>query len=444
MSHSCAVSAHHGPVGVMWKTVSEDCNLACDYCYYSRVSGKNGLKIHRIDSQLLEKFIKEYLVFTKGIASFVWQGGEPLLAGLDFFEEVVRLQTKYALPNTIIQNAVQTNATLMNDAFALLFKKYHFLLGISIDGPKEIHDVHRVTRTGSGSFDRVMQGVQILRNIEVDFNVLTVLHEGNITRAEDLMEFYEQEGFDFVQFIPGMNFHAQETNEPPTYLITPYQYGEFLCKVFDLWYRDGEPIMSIRFFDNVLSVYLHQEAELCTHQQICPEMLILEPNGDAYPCDFFMSDSYKLGNVGSNDLEDILENAAYKKFADMKPRLPGKCTSCEYLSLCHGGCPRNRLWDDRDNCVDADYFCEGYKRVYMYIHERMNHLAERIKGQRLREYIEAGGKLPERNAPCICGSGKKFKKCCEPLLYEEVSSRKGDTSTMSIGYCGEYSVLSRL
>ncbi len=404
----------------MWKTVSEDCNLACDYCYYSRIGGKIEGKVKRIDSQLLEKFLKEYMAMTNGIAAFVWQGGEPLLAGLDFFKEVVFFQSKYARPNTVISNAVQTNATLLTDEMARFFKHYNFLVGVSLDGPRDIHDARRVSRSGHGSYDRVMRGVDLLRKHNVEFNILTVLHETNINRARDLIQWYEDEGFQYVQFIPAMDFRAQQPDKPPTYLITPQEYGNFMCEAFDAWYNDGEPRTSIRFFDNMLSVYLNRGAELCIHRKTCPTTLILEQNGDAYPCDFYIHEDFKLGNVGTDSLTEILRRHSRHRFLTMKPTLPQQCTSCEYLRLCYGGCPRNRQWSIGEDSPDTDYFCTSYLQIYAYTRERMEGLANRTRASWLEDHLRRGNKEPERNAPCICGSGVKYKKCCG-LLRDGIS-----------------------
>lgn len=415
MSTACLTS-DHGNIGVMWKTVSEACNLACDYCYYSRCGGKPG-KIDRVDDTILEKFIKEYMALSNGVAKFAWQGGEPLLAGLDFFERVVELQAKYAPPNTMISNSLQTNATLINDEWAQFFKKYNFLIGVSLDGPKDINDGRRVTGSGAGSYDRVMRGIEYLRKYHVDFNILTVIHESNVSKAKELMEFYKKEQFTFVQFIPCMDFRAQETDEIGEYLITPAEYGNFLCDAFDVWYNDGDPVTSVRFFDNMLNIYVHREAELCIHRKTCPKTLILEQNGDAYPCDFFINDEYKLGNVGTESLADILKSPVYSEFLKLKPNLPSQCLACEYINLCHGGCPRNRTWSfgEDETLVDVDYFCQSYKQIYSYAHEKMEIVARNVKKRWLQEYIDSGLKLPDRNAACLCGSGKKYKKCCEPL-----------------------------
>ncbi|MCM3717628.1 anaerobic sulfatase maturase [Fictibacillus phosphorivorans] len=407
---SCA-TVQKESFAVMWKTVSEACNLACDYCYYSRCNGNPG-KFNAIDLYTLEKFIKEYMELANGQAAFVWQGGEPLLAGLDFFQNIIQLQEKYAPPYMRISNSVQTNATLITREWAKFFKNYHFLVGVSLDGPQHIHDSRRVTGSGKGSFNTVMEGINLLKEQGVQFNILTVIHEGNVGKAADLLTFYEEQQFEYVQFIPCMDFRAQETEKNGTYLITDEEYGNFLCEAFDHWYNEGNPRTSIRFFDNLLDMYLHQNAEICIHRQSCPKMLVLEQNGDAYPCDFYINDEYKLGNVGTNSLKSILSHPTYETFLNLKPDLPDKCKRCEYLNLCHGGCPRSRMEQGRD----VDYFCESYKMLYRYADVRMRKLAEKVKIHWLEERIKRGTKLPNRNDCCSCGSRKKFKKCCGKLL----------------------------
>jgi len=405
------------PVGVMWKTVSEDCNLACDYCYYSTCGGKPGKKIDRIDDRLLETFIQSYMDMNGGVASFAWQGGEPLLAGLDFFEKVVALQARHAPPNTVISNALQTNGTLITDRWAAFFSRYRFLVGVSLDGPREIHDLRRRDAAGKGSFDRVMRGIDCLRRHGVDFNILTVVHKGNVGKAKELFEFYERENFAFVQFIPCMKFHSQRTDEPGIFEITPQEYGDFLCEAFDCWYNGGEPVISERFFDNLLSVYAHREDELCIHRGRCPKTVILERNGDAYPCDFLIHPDWKLGNVGTDSLADILANPQYERFSRMKPELAPQCRECRWLSLCHGGCPRNRSWESgfvASGASGPDYFCQSYRRFFAYAHERMTELADKVRARLFRQGVLArcNGKPPGRNDPCACGSGRKFKNCC--------------------------------
>lgn len=405
-------------LGVMWKTVSEDCNLACDYCYYSTCKGRPGARRRRIDHALLEKVIREYMAQSRGAAGFAWQGGEPLLAGLEFFEEVVALQAGHAPPNTLIGNALQTNGTLLSDEWARFFRKYNFLVGVSIDGPKEIHDAHRFTATGRGSFDLVMRKIGHLRDHGVDFNVLTVLHPGNVDRARELMAFYAREDFCYVQFIPGMDFRAQSPDTPARYLITAEQYGGFLCEAFDVWYNDGAPRISVRFFDNMLSVYAGRAAEACKHCRTCSRTLVIEQNGDVYPCDFYMSAERRLGNLGSGSLQEMLDHPRYREFMRLKEELPEQCRRCHHLKLCYGGCPRNRTRDNSGHATGPDYFCGAYRRFFDHAHERLALLARKLRARWLVEHAQSRHPWPQRNDPCICGSGRKFKRCCAPLLQE--------------------------
>ncbi len=405
-------------LSVMWKTVADDCNLACDYCYYSACGGRPGPGRHRIDHALLESMIREYMASSRGAVCFAWQGGEPLLAGLQFFEEVVALQARHAPPNTTISNVLQTNGTLLNEEWARFFHQYNFLVGVSIDGPREIHDAHRVTATGKGSFDLVMRKIEPLRSHAVDFNILTVVHQGNVGRPRELMAFYAREDFRYVQFIPGMDFRSQEPGAPARYLITPEQYADFLRETFDLWYNGGSPSSSVRFFDNMLALYTGREADICTHRRNCPATLVLEQNGDAYPCDFYMGAEWRVGNIGMAPLDTLFAGPAYSRFCSLKEQLPEQCRGCEWLKFCYGGCPRNRARGPTGKAVGADYFCASYREFFTHAHERLSSLALRLRTQWLLDHARRGGEWPGRNEPCVCGSGRKFKQCCAPLRDE--------------------------
>jgi uncharacterized protein len=378
VSLNCAAGSQSG-LGVMWKTVSEDCNLACDYCYYSTCGGKPGPAINRIDSFVLDKFIQDYMRHSSGSATFAWQGGEPLLAGHEFFEEVVYRQALHAPPHTVISNSLQTNATLISGRWAAFFKTYHFLIGVSLDGPQQIHDSRRVNAAGKGSYSQVMNGIGHLRRHQVDFNILTVIHKGNVGKARELMAFYREQDFRFIQFIPCMDFRAQQVDQPGEYEISADEYGEFLCEAFDEWYQDGKPEISVRFFDNMLSVYLGGEAESCVHRAACPSSLVLEQNGDAFPCDFYINEEWKVGNVAEDSIADMLAHPNFRRFHRMKPALPDKCQTCEWQRLCYGGCPRNRKWNTEEGLSGPDYFCQSYMRIYAYADERMQKLADRLR-----------------------------------------------------------------
>ncbi|WP_340010440.1 anaerobic sulfatase maturase [Paenibacillus sp. FSL H7-0690] len=412
---ACIQTSKQETLHVMWKTVSEDCNLACDYCYYSTAGGHPQQPIRVMDTELLERFIAQYMKRSSGIATFSWQGGEPLLAGLPYFEQVISFQAKYAPPHTMISNALQTNGTLIHEKWAKFFKRYNFLVGISLDGPEPIHDAHRVTGLGKGSYDQVMRGIRHLQNEGVEYSILTVIHEDNVTKPDELMAFYLEHTFPNIQFIPCMDFVSQKSDVAGRFRITPEQYGVFLCRTFDLWYNEGYPELPIRIFENMLLVFMHREAELCVHNSCCPKMMVLETNGDAYPCDFFIDEEHRLGNIGQTDLEALLTSPLYDDFLLMKPNMNESCNKCEYLSFCNGGCPRNRNWLDVNDRTEVDYFCHSYKMFYSYAYERMLLLANRLRSERMLEYRKSAKPLPGRNDPCFCGSGKKFKNCCQAL-----------------------------
>ena len=365
----------------MFKTVSESCNLSCEYCYYSRKHG-NRDSVSGMDPRILETFIEDYMRKTKGTAAFVWQGGEPLLAGLNFFEHAVYLEAKYAPNNTMISNSIQTNGTLINNQWAEFFKDYNFFVGVSVDGPAAIHDSRRVTANGMGSFKKAMKGIQILEEYGVEYNILTVLHRGNIDKADQLMNFYEENSFQWIQFLPAMKFHSQSTEDFGEYEITSEEYANFLCYVFDRWYdealRHDNLNYSIRFIDSVLSTYLNEDPTYCVINQKCSDTIIVEQNGDVYPCDFYMSEKWKMGNISIDSIDQLLRSGSYERFRNLKSNLSEKCQNCKWKNKCYGGCPRNKKSEEHK--PDVDYFCESYKKFYSYTETRMKRIADIIKG----------------------------------------------------------------
>jgi uncharacterized protein len=397
------------PLSVMFKTVSTDCNLDCAYCYY-RESLEGTRVRRRIEPKLLDTFIPQYMAYVAdtGAASFAWQGGEPTLAGLAFFERVVALQAHHARPGTTIANALQTNGLLLDDEWGAFLKRYNFLVGISLDGPQEIHDRQRRAKSGRGSFDLVMRGIDVLRRHGVDFNVLCVLGPHNVSHPRELMAFYRAQGFSHVQFIPCMDFQAMEPEKPPTFQITPEQYGAFLAAAFDEWHGDGNPTISIRTFDNFLQSHVGVPNDLCVHGDSCDAGIVVEYNGDAYPCDFYVHPSFKLGNVVEQPLREVLYSPIRAAFVRQKQPLPAECQRCEWLKVCKSGCPRNRADDG------PDYFCASYKQLFSHADARLRGLAGRV--QQRQRYVHKLRLEPSlanrRNDFCPCGSGKKQRLCC--------------------------------
>jgi len=402
-------------LSVMFKTVSTDCNLDCAYCY-SRESLERTRVRRRLDMRILEEFLPAYMSYVRDVkmASMSWQGGEPTLAGLSFFERVVALQAAYAEPGTLISNALQTNAVLLDEAWGAFLRRYNWLVGVSLDGPEEVHNALRTDRGGRGSFACVLRGIDILRCHGVDFNILCVLGPHNVGRASEVMAFFRRHRFTHIQLIPAMNFQAIQPDRPPAFLITPAQYGAFLVEAFDAWYEAGSPTISVRIFDNFLQSYLGVPNDMCVHAGTCDAGIVVEWDGSAYPCDFYIHPAWKLGNVLDTPLTELASGAARRAFVGQKVPLPEECSRCEWLRVCKSGCPRNR--STTEGVPAPDYFCESYKQFFAHAHVRLEELKAAI--ERKQRYLQVvqlgsnGGAMAGRNDPCPCGSGRKHKGCC--------------------------------
>jgi uncharacterized protein len=399
---------------VLFKTVSSDCNLDCAYCYY-RESLEGTRPGRRIEPATLEAFLSEYMQYISDakVASLSWQGGEPTLAGIQFFQRAVALEAKYAVPGTTISNALQTNGILLDDRWGEFLAAYSFLAGVSLDGPEQVHDSVRRDRGGHGSFRRVMAGIDVLRRHGVEFNILCVVGPHNVTRVRELTGFFRGEGLEYLQFMPAMNFQSVEPEKPPAYLITAAEYGDFLVSLFDEWHENGFPATSVRTFDAILQSYLGVPNGLCVYSDQCDSGVVVEYNGDVYPCDFYVSDDHCLGNVTEMSLESILERPERQAFVERKSLLPEPCVTCRWRRVCKGGCPRNRP----GQAGRPEYFCESHRQLFEHADGRFRELANRIK-RRMSAAQAAGaaavreGRAGARNDPCPCGSGRKYKACC--------------------------------
>jgi uncharacterized protein len=405
------------PLTVMFKTIST-CNLDCDYCYY-RGSAAGPGQGSPITSQTLETFMPGYMEYVADArqASLSWQGGEPTLAGLDFFRQVVSLEAKYAPRPMSISNSIQTNGLLIDDTWAEFFAEFNFLAGISLDDPQPLHDARRKDPGGRGSFRRVMNGLDALRRHGVDTNVLCVLTPDNVTQAGQLVDFFTGEGLGYLQFLPAMAFKASEPQSPASYLISPSEYGRFLTSLFDRWYLDGVPGFSVRTFNNVLQSLLGAENDLCLHAETCRAGLVIEANGDVFPCDFYIHPDWRLGNILTDPLSAMAGGSRAGQFSKRKRALSPACRACEFVSLCRGECPRNRL-PTPGGAPGASFFCTSYKALFRHSLPRFRELAGRL--QNYRRYLDwqrsQGSQheavVPGAHAPCPCGSGRVFSGCC--------------------------------
>ncbi|MBC8450005.1 MAG: anaerobic sulfatase maturase [Chloroflexi bacterium] len=386
---------------VLVKPAGADCNLNCSYCFYKDKGALYPeIRRHRMPDEVLDSLIRQVMALSVQHASFSWQGGEPTLMGLQFFERVVSLQQRYGRGQTVT-NGLQTNATLLNDEWGRFLRRYRFLVGVSLDGPGEMHDAHRVDRSGQGSFQRVMRGVSVLHQHNVAFNILVALTKQNICDPADLFHFFLAQDLRHLQFIPCVE-RDPVTHNLASFSISADEYGEFLCRTFDLWLKDGQPTAYIRFFDELLIAYVSGRHPSCIHRERCGDYVVVEHNGDVYACDFFVEPVWRLGNLLETPLIALLQGKRFNAFRRRKQELAAECRRCEYLHLCHGGCPKYRLLAN-GNIASPNHFCAAYRRFFAHSAPAMRALAWQV--------IQPDRRVG-RNDPCPCGSGRKYKHCC--------------------------------
>ena len=344
------------------KPASAVCNLDCEYCFYldREADPYKALPARRMTEETLERLVDTYLFYSYPQSFFAFQGGEPTLAGISFFEKLVHLQQQYGRNGQIVGNSLQTNAVLLDKNWCDLFRSYQWLLGISLDGPEDVNDRFRFNKEGRGTWKRVMESVELLKKNAVEFNILCVLSRANVDRPKDLYKFYRSIGIDNIQFIPLAEFDA--AGNPLPFTITPEQYGRFLVEVFELWWPERRKVR-IRAFDNIAEAVAGQKPGTCTMHETCDSYVVVEYNGDVYPCDFFVESNWKLGNITLDSWAEIARRARRYSFASKKTLAHPECQVCEYQAICHGGCPKFRHGPHR-RFQDLDYFCQAYKMIF--------------------------------------------------------------------------------
>jgi serine-type anaerobic sulfatase-maturating enzyme len=343
------------------KPASAVCNLDCEYCFYlERATGPYQGRKRTMSLATLERLVSGYLACSFPLSAFSFQGGEPTLAGLDFSRALVKLQQQYGRPGQTIANSMQTNGILLDGAWCDLFKKYSFLIGLSLDGPEDVHDRYRVTRKREGSWTRVMSGLRQLQRHDVDFNILCVVSQANVARAVEIYRFFRALGVERMQFIPLAEFEPDGT--PLSSTISADEYGAFLCEIFEEWWPERTRVR-VRFFDNLAEAIAGVKPGCCTMHESCDSYVVVEYTGDVYPCDFFVETGWKLGNVAADSWPEIARRQRRLTFASKKLVPHAECSVCEYQQICHGGCPKLRHAQN-GRFEDLDWFCGGYKRIF--------------------------------------------------------------------------------
>ena len=359
-------------VNILIKPASSACNMNCSYCFYKDVADNREISFEGMLSlPVLEKIISSGMEYAEGICSFAFQGGEPTLAGLDFYRQVVELQKRYARPGIRIHNAIQTNGLCIDEEWASFLSENHFLTGLSLDGPKELHDRNRTDVSGKGTWERIMNTVALLKRYQVEYNILCVVTGQNARSIPVIYQFYKDQGFHWLQFIPCLEPLGAERG-CTDYYLSPKAYGNFLIRIFDLWYEDLKrgKYISIRHLDNWLWMLLGEPPEACNMAGHCSIQFVVEGDGGIYPCDFYVLDEWKLGTAGEQSFQEILASDKALRFCSDSRLVPQECQKCSVYSLCRNGCRRDRLLT-KDGLPGQNYYCESYQRFFSKRHEAL-------------------------------------------------------------------------
>ena len=382
------------PLYVMTKPAGAHCNLACDYCYYLEKQKlyQNGEK-HVMSDQLTEVFVREYIQSQFGReVNFTWHGGEPMIRPLSYYKKVVRWQRQYAEGKTIL-NCLQTNGTLLTPEWCRFLHDEGWLVGISIDGPQNMHDAYRMKRNGAPTWEKVMQGIEMLDRYEVEWNAMAVVNDITAARPLEFYRFFRDDlECRYLQFTPVVErihrhqdgrhlAHVMDGEEYAVapFSVTPEAWGEFLCTMFDEWYRNDVGEMFVQTFEATLANWAGVTPGVCSLSDWCGHAAVMEHNGDIYCCDHFVFPEYYLGNIRNRGILDMLNSEKQMAFADMKTKgLPAQCHKCQWQFACHGECPRNRFVKTRDGEPGLNYLCEGYRRYFEHVAPYMEELKGRF------------------------------------------------------------------
>ncbi|MGL5054526.1 MAG: anaerobic sulfatase maturase [Fusobacteriaceae bacterium] len=395
------------------KPVGSKCNLQCKYCFY--LEKDNILKKEKglMDDQILENYIDDYIKSqSTPIVEFVWHGGEPLLAGIDFFEKVIKIQKKYSEYKEI-KNSLQTNGVLLDDKWGKFLKKNGFIVGISLDGPKDLHDKYRVTNNNEGSFEQTLTGLKILQKYDIEYNVLVCVTNEACTRGLEIYEFLKSNGIEFIQFTPLIEKIPTNTEDEKGYRlgtplllegksieltewsVIPELYGQFLIDIYEKWVREDVGKIFVMNFEAPLAQWFGNPSPNCIHARQCGKALALESDGSVYVCDHFVYNEYKVGNISGNSLKEISNISIKKGFGrEKEEKLAKACKICPILNYCWGGCPKHRFVNREGEIFGHNYMCKGYKNFLLHIQKYLKGMAELLINGYPASYIMEAVKGP--------------------------------------------------
>lgn len=407
---------------VFVKPVGAICNLACHYCYYLE---KEHLypkgESFRMPDIILEEYIVQHIeASTEPVIRFSWHGGEPTVLGLDSFCKIVALQRKHQPANRHIANGIQTNGTLLDEDWCRFFAAEDFAVGISLDGPPEMHNQYRLTKGDNPTYEQTMRGYELLVKHRVSTDILCVVNDHNVQYPTELYRFFKQIKAQYVTFLPLVEPQPEAKSGVSHHTLPAEAWGVFLCTIFDEWMNQDIGRIKVQIFEEAARTAFRQDHSLCIFRPTCGNIPVIEHNGDFFSCDHFVDDEHRLGNIIETPLVELLESPEQRAFGQAKwDTLPRYCQECEVRTMCNGGCPKNRFLQTPDGEAGLNYLCAGYKRFFTHCQPFVAEVAAQWRRQTLekqRQPMQAVGVLTSpqvcRNDPCPCGSGLKFKKCC--------------------------------
>ena len=390
------------------KPAGAACNLACDYCYYHDKSALYPGPT-RMSDEMLERYIVQHIEAASGPeVSFSWHGGEPTTLGLQFFRRAVELERKHRPTGWTIRNGIQTNGVLISDDWARFVKDEAFAVGLSLDGPAELHDPWRVTHGGQPTHAQALRGYELLRRAGVQPDIICVVHSRNVAHPLSVYRFFRDIGCRYVGFLPVVERTAdgQVTEHTPS----AEAYGDFLCRVFDEWLRRDVGRISVQIIEEAMRPALGMEHSLCVFRPTCGQIPVIEHNGDFFPCDHYVDAEHRAGNIAESTLAALIDADAQRAFGEAKrDTLPRYCRQCTVLAHCNGGCPKYRFIETPGGEPGLNYLCAGLKRFFEHSREP---LARLVRTQQAASAPRPVAPTAGRNHPCPCGSGRKFKQCC--------------------------------
>ena len=405
------------------KPAGASCNLDCHYCYYLQKEElyPDAQPFHMPGDLLEEYIVQQIQIAPEPVINFFWHGGEPTLLGLDYFRKIVELQRKHRPQDRRITNSIQTNGVLLDEEWCRFFAGEGFAVGLSLDGPRALHDRYRVTKGQKPTHRQVMQGYRLLRHYKIPVDILCVVHDENVLDPLPVYRFFKEIKAQYLSFIPLVELRPPSEIGVSSRTVPADLFGIFLCTIFDEWVRQDIGRIMVQIFEEAARPAYGQEHSLCIFRDTCGDVPVIEHNGDFYSCDHFVSPDHRLGNIRKTPLLALLESPEQLAFGQAKlDKLPRYCRECTARAMCNGGCPKDRIMQTPDGETGLNYLCAGYKRFFKHCSPQMTRLAAlRRAGQPLEglmKMVQAeevkGVPKTGRNDPCPCGSGRKYKKCC--------------------------------